>query len=169
MDKVSRLILANQFMILEKVDPENAEHYGTMRKIVEYGFSREYNALKYNIDDEMSDGDCEEVVEILEMWSTIQFSFTKLKDKGNLSINDVKFQGFDANELSKHFSYSKFLLEELDKFSNLKENSSPDLNSHFEIIDYYRSMLYEWKKMEKSKHLTHEQIKILLNVNRQPI
>lgn len=41
--KVERLILSNQYSILEKLYPEEAEHYHLQKKIVENGYSLHYD------------------------------------------------------------------------------------------------------------------------------
>ena len=49
-----RLLLANQYLILEKLYPDEAEHYAELRKVVERGYALEYIDLVEQFSEELS-------------------------------------------------------------------------------------------------------------------
>ena len=87
-----------------------------------------------------------EVVDILDMWSIIYYSYELLKDEEKTYIKDnceyIKekptFRGFDATNETIHYSVAYFLINKINKFVELKNNS---LNSHMYMLSIYRKML----------------------------
>jgi uncharacterized protein YfbU (UPF0304 family) len=87
-----------------------------------------------------------EVTDVLEMWSYMEAAFGKLskKDKDRVAAEadpfgkQVIFPGFDGNNESQYLSVARFLINELDRFSEFKGR---DLNSQMPSIDAYRRML----------------------------
>jgi len=88
-----------------------------------------------------------EVMDILDMWYFIESAYDKMsqKDKDYIKANvkhfdnDVRFPGFDGNNESEHRSIARFLIEEMDRFTEFKDHG--DLNSHYPTLDVYRRML----------------------------
>ena len=65
-----RLILANQYSILEKLseDEDDAKHYAQMRTIVQDGLTLEYGDLYSGFEkEELTEQQCHEVIDILDM------------------------------------------------------------------------------------------------------
>jgi hypothetical protein len=87
-----------------------------------------------------------EVVDILEMWSHVEWSFerlpgdsrSRLEAEAGLDRSAFRFPGFDGNEESKHFSVASFMIGQLDRFQTFKDRS---LNSHFPMLAGYRRQL----------------------------
>ncbi len=50
--RVERKILANQYAILEKIDPERAEQYAELREVLDDGFQAEYGDVLRDVYDE---------------------------------------------------------------------------------------------------------------------
>jgi uncharacterized protein len=65
------LFLSNQYLIIEKVDPDNVADYALLRKAVEEGYTREYGRLVARFDDEMSRPECEEVCDSLDLYRAL--------------------------------------------------------------------------------------------------
>jgi uncharacterized protein len=63
--RVERTLLRNQYAILEKLDPENAERYARLRQIVERGYSIFYNDVLVD-EGELSAADCRYVMDVLD-------------------------------------------------------------------------------------------------------
>jgi uncharacterized protein YfbU (UPF0304 family) len=95
--------------------------------------------------DEDSEVVVTEVVNILDMWYFLERGFEALskKDKDRVAVEaepfgkHVVFDGFDGNGEGEHISIAKFLINELDRFTEFKGR---DLNAHFPSIDAYRRM-----------------------------
>jgi len=87
-----------------------------------------------------------EVVNILDMWSFLERGFKGLskKDKDRVATEaapfgeHVVFAGFDGNNEGEHLSTARFLISDLDRFTEFKGR---DLNAHMYTLDTHRSML----------------------------
>ena len=161
--KKDRLFLINQLLILEKLYPEEQSYYAEHRKALQEGYKLHYSWLFSNLDDEMSEEECREVLDILEMYRAITFSYKKLKDKQGVTEEEIKFKGFDGNEETKQFSYVLYFTIDLKRYDELKDNAEyPNFNSHFPMLPRYRKMLNTWKNFPKKHTLDIDQIKLLL-------
>ena len=90
--KQERLILSNQYRILEKLCPEEADAFSKQRIAIEEGYPLEYDWK--HLCDEMSETECEEVIDILSMFSSLVCSTLELKDKSGVELQKIKFPGF---------------------------------------------------------------------------
>jgi uncharacterized protein len=63
--RVERTLLRNQYAILEKLDPENAERYARLRQILERGYTIFYNDALVG-EGELSSADCQYVMDVLD-------------------------------------------------------------------------------------------------------
>ncbi len=86
-----------------------------------------------------------EVLDILEMWSTIEYSYEQLTvdEKAVLKerakpFDKPKFEGFDGNNESEYMSTASFLVNKLDRFDEFKGRN---FNSHCRSLDMHRRML----------------------------
>lgn len=151
LSKIERLILSNQYRILERLYPDESDYYENNRKAIEEGFELHYeDCFSLLSNDTMSEDECNEVIDILQMYRSLTFS----NEKGNyeININKIKFDGFDLNDEyeSKRVVYARYFINDLDRFSELKYgNKYADCNSHGSRINKYRRMLNIWKSLNK--------------------
>lgn len=158
--KVERLILFNQYQILEKLDPaEYGKHCKEMCEILENGYTLDYQDLFANIYDEVSQEICREVRDVLDMYRALKKAYTKLPE-GTVTAADVAFHGFDGNEESKHFAYATFLIETQGKW---EESQGDPINSHWPMLGRYRRMLESWKESPNKWDLTVEDVKRIVS------
>lgn len=166
--KFERLVLSNQFKILEGLYPEEKEYYEIHRKAIDEGYQLHYNdAFEVLSEDEMSKEDCREVLDILNMYRAITFSYKKLpdNDKSGIREESIKFRGFDLNdrEEAKRLMYTRYFIVDLDRFEELRYGDKyRDFNSHRPMLNRYRKMLSRWNEMGKKYELTLEDIKVLI-------
>lgn len=159
LSKKDRLIIANQLKILAKLYPSESNEYENQRKAIESGYSLNYSGIFDSIYDEMSKEECQEVIDILNMYRAITFSFQKLKDKVDIDEYYLKFQGFDGNNETDQYSYVCYFVIDLNRFQELKYGLEyPDLNSHSPMLEKYRKMLEVWKESYNKNQLTKEDI-----------
>lgn len=152
-----RLILHNQFLILEKLYP--AGGYGEKRIIVENGYKYHYPDLFFSIsDEELSLEDSKFVLDVLEMHRGIYFSNRKL---GNI-VENAYFKGFDGNNENALMNYAKFFVFDLDRYEELQDL---DFNSHSQMKSKYQHMLSKWMKLDIDKRysMSKEEIEDILN------
>lgn len=157
---VERLILINQFTILEEKNPQDS-YYRQGREILESGYKVLYTEITNTLSKEMSEEDGEFVIDVLQMYRTLHDSYNNLEDKKDLKESDVVFKGFDGNEEGNHYSFAKYFVQDFKRFSEF-ENAS--FNSHSNKIPKYQRMLIEWRKLDRYDYdLTVEEINNIIN------
>jgi uncharacterized protein len=95
-----------------------------------------------------------EVSNILDMWSFLESGYERLSknDKGRVAANcapigkQVRFNGFDGNNEAVHIGVARFLIEQLDRFTEFKGR---ELNAHIPMIDSYRRMLAVFEPLRR--------------------
>jgi uncharacterized protein YfbU (UPF0304 family) len=156
MTRHERLILSNQFAILEKVDPNQAEFYHQAQEILQYGYEAEYSRLwDYISPDEFTRHQSEEVNNILEMFRSLADAYGTLEDKAGIEPHNISFLGFDGNNESDQMAYARFLRDELHAWESVLTR---DLNSHHPTLDRYRQMLTRYTQSADRFHLTRGDI-----------
>jgi uncharacterized protein YfbU (UPF0304 family) len=179
LSKVDRLILKNQFAILEfltrafpdvaqrgRVVYHGANTYAWYQRILESGSpTLTKDVLDRVYDVGMTAREEQEVLDILEMWGDLQRSYDALEDKEGISEDQVAFPGFDGNSSKGELFFARLFCfrgeddEDLkplheqrpDRFDYVRP--SPTVNSHFPMLDVYRRMMvvYEPMKQERLK------------------
>lgn len=110
-----------------------------------------------------------EVLDILDMWSSIERSYAKLSSadremlKGKLGTlgESPRFQGFDGNNESEYVGTALFLVNELERFVEFKGRS---FNCHYPSIDMHHRMLAVFEPLRRKFSLTHISVTDLQSV-----
>jgi uncharacterized protein YfbU (UPF0304 family) len=111
----------------------------------------------------MSEAECREVLDILDMYRAITYSYAKVDDQSGIDNNWLRFRGFDGNNESSQFSYVQYFITDLGRFDELKyEAEYPDFNSHMPTLGKYQRMLSYWFEQGKSFDLSKTQLIELL-------
>ena len=143
----TRWILANHYRLLERNAPEGmGDYYRNAVTILEQGYELEYRTLTQSLQDPMSEKECEEVYDILEMHSDLLFAYEQLGVTSGVDEGAVAFRGFDGNEEARTLSYVRFLITDLGKWEDLAPAPGSDLNSHMPTLARYRRMLEVWRQ-----------------------
>jgi uncharacterized protein YfbU (UPF0304 family) len=159
---VERWMLSNQFRILEALYPDEAESYAEAREAIENGYELQYDLLSQHIsEDVMSVEDCNEVIDILNMFRVLKFSYEDLDDKSEIDEGDIEFGGFDGNHEGKQMAFTRHFCGSGESYAEL--NRSGGFNSHWPMLDRYRQMLAEWKKSANQHRLTKEDIQRIIS------
>lgn len=161
-----RLQLSFQLRILEKLYPDEQEYYANHRKAIEDGYQLHYNWITENLSEGLTKEECKFVLDVLDMYASLYFSVRDLKDS-DLTIESVQFPGFDGNNETMFMAYTKYFIEDLDRFGEIQESTNGYYNSHLRMIPKYEKMLLKWKeyKINYRYKLTEENIKELLAIN----
>ncbi|KAB8153470.1 YfbU family protein [Kordia sp. TARA_039_SRF] len=164
LDTKERLSLSFQLKILEKLYPEEAEYYANHRKAIEDGYELHYSWLTEHLSDGLTSDECTEVLDILDMYTGLYYSFQALKDPKELTIESVRFPGFDGNNEIMRMAYTKYFIEDLDRFEWIKKLTNGYYNSHMRMIPKYQKMLSRFKdySIEERHSLNEGQIKELI-------
>jgi uncharacterized protein YfbU (UPF0304 family) len=150
-NRVERKILANQYTILEKLDPDHAEGYAELREILEHGFEADYEDVLQDAYDKphtMSVEECGYVGDVLQMYDMMQTGYKNGQTQG-VDPERLSFPGFDGNNEGKFMAYAQHMRKH-DKWTFL-DLASTDFNSHFPTAVKYAGMLREWNA-SKDKH-----------------
>jgi uncharacterized protein YfbU (UPF0304 family) len=158
-----RLLIANQLKMLEKLYPDEADYYSKHRKAIENGYKLHYAWLVEHFSDEMTEEECREVLDILDMYRVLTFSYQKLKDKSGIDEQDIRFRGFDGNNETNQYSYVQYFVIDLERYNELRYGGEyPNFNSHCLMTEKYRRMLSAWKIHKDKFELNKKQIKEIL-------
>lgn len=143
-----RVMLSLVLQILEKLDPDGAEYLQKYRTAIESGYELHYNDLEHIYKDTRSVDECKEVLNILDMFRALKFSYDALApdEQSTIKPRDISFFGFDGNNETKQFGYADYFINTLGRYEEL---SSIDLNSHMPSLPVYGRMLAEYEQTAK--------------------
>ena len=156
-----RLNFINQFLILEKLDPDNKKYYEKHRIALEHGYTLHYDWIVEHLYDEMSEDECREVLDILQMYRVIITS--RQENAQNIPENEVYFLGFDANNESHQLSYARYFTEDLDRFQEVAKSGNGIHDSHIPMLHKYRRMISLWNQFPNKQSLNEDEIRQLLD------
>ncbi len=162
LSKVERLILANQYRILARLDESNAGWCERMREALESGYEGAYSGLFNAIFDGLSAEQCSFVIRTMDMYNALQRSYTALADKSGIDERSGKFPGFDGNNETEHMGYAEYVVEQEDRFPGLQLGGDR-FNSHTRSIPRYRAMLAVWRELGESYELSKDQMRHVLD------
>ncbi len=170
--KKERFMIANQFRILELLEPAQAQEYAKTREIFEEGYENECEWAMEHIDSGLSSDIQKQVCDTLDMFVAIRRNYGQLTDKIGIEPNEILFDGYDGNDPQevKMLGYARFLVEKEGKFTDVKKGQDGhwNFNSHGERIENYERMLAEWDQMGRNQILSKDQIANLLNASNHP-
>lgn len=164
LSKKERLMLINQYRILSILNPDGAPNYNVRIKMLENGYSLHYDELFGWLDEGMSKEQCQEIIDILDMYQCLWNSYKKLRDKKGINKKDVRFPGFDAKEEERELNYAEFVMYSLKRYKEFHQRRRlPNHDSYKAMLGQYRTMLSVWKSLGSKKLLTREEIIQILN------
>lgn len=163
--KTERVMLMNQYLILAELNASDADSYRRHAKALSSGYTSEYEFLEH-MSDELPEDQCDFVSDVLNMYDGLQASFKNLPSTGTITAAQVKYKGFGGNEEVELMSYSRFIVDETDRWTYLDLNK--DHNSHALSSPGYRRMLAKWKEFGESYELDAAQLKAVIDASRYP-
>lgn len=156
LSRKERWVLSNQYRILAALDKDEASYYKKVVEILERGYELDYPVDHiYDDEDIMTYGECVEVRKILDMFSSLKYSYEELEDKSGIETRWLKFSGFSGNTETKYFGYVQFLVEREGYFKDLDIKK---FDSHMPTLQIYRAMLHEWENSADEFNLTKSDI-----------
>lgn len=160
-----RLSYILQLKTLELLEPSDST-YRNLRLALENGY--EYNYLDFFdtfIQNRLSIKDCRFVLDVLEMYRGIIYSAMKLKCT---NLDGYKFPGFDGNNERecKMLFYVNYYLIDLQRYTEIRDLSNDDFNSHKEMCKTYENRLLYWNKLdfEEKYSMPKEKIEEILKI-----
>lgn len=146
-----RLALVLQLRTLAAVcGTDEKESLRLQIEALQSGYEFHYPDLVTPFDNGLSRRTCIEVLDILEMYSELLWSFQKLKDKSGVKETDIWFPGFDGNYEGRQMSYANYFLFDLDRYESLHNQVKKNrCNSHCPMLDTYRKMLRAFRPLKR--------------------
>ena len=155
-EKLILMMLCDVHQHLE-VDPDSGINAGFVKEAIlsdnAWGIDWEYSML-FHDSSEPTPPKVTEVVNYLDMWRFIELAFRRMKapDKERLRNElgvfgeDPRFRGFDGNNESEYMSIATFLIEEMNRFQELRDHQ---MNSHMPMVGTYRRMWSLFEQMRR--------------------
>ncbi len=163
-----RLILINQFRILEKLDPTGIDPeglgrttYKKFRVILENGYKFHYSDIFGELPEELPASVCEEIHGVFRMYSALQFSYKNLEDKNGINRNHLKFINYDDKNENREWGYVNSCTDGLEEYKGVLESKMECQTSI--IRPTYKRMLEIWNKFDTPYSLSANEIKELLD------
>lgn len=162
---VERLILANQYDILAKLDPSEAAAHRTLAHNLRHGYSYLYHLDTLDLRPELSEGDMRLALDALSLFSSLQDSTKDVDDPDGSLAKAVKWPGFDGNNEIELLGFTNALREN-DQYAFLMPNGA--VNSGIQTSHMYIRMLSAWKSIGKPHSMTPEQVATVIAARRHP-
>lgn len=158
--RIERLLLFNQYRILEVLVPDLTDTYRMYQEILENGFEFEYDEILNNIYKEtLSEESSKEIINVLVMYQALR--------RSGLPEEETTFEGYDGNNETDFMSYVDFLYLDQGKFRDVIPGRDR-INSHSPMKAVYRRMLAKWREFGEDRVLTKEQAQEILNAQAAP-
>lgn len=162
-----RRILVNQYEILKRIDPHEAESYEELIEILQNGYEAFYSMLTDSLCETMPSDEGSFVIDILTVYRVIEHY--KRQNPQDNEIQDHcwgHFKGFDGNYETQSMMFTQFLIHRQNKFvEQLQyEEATDDFNSHTPVHDKYEQMINRWRGFDGPRRveLTQEEILSIL-------
>jgi len=155
-----RLLLHNQFEILKQVNPTNPDYHENYFKnaaeILAEGYEWYYTYIVAHIEAKVfPHGNAEEVVNILQMFRDLKFSWEELGETEDID-RVLEFAGFSGNHETSELVFTRFMMNSMGEFEELMPTNK--FNSHVPMLPRYRRMLNVWRVCPSKNPLTKEDI-----------
>lgn len=137
------------------------------------GYPKFYAREEYGVRrDEMSEEDMEFVMQVLEMYAQLQYSYRESGKNDPEVEKDVMFPGFDGNAGDGHLGFLQFLVRQ-GKYSYVQPlDKGHAVNSHMRVTEIYQRMLDEYKSIKQDPYehrpLTLAEIKRVIDARIHP-
>ncbi|KLV09281.1 hypothetical protein ABT56_03580 [Photobacterium aquae] len=163
MTNAQRLILSNQYYLMSKLTPENAEKYRRLQTIVERGYGLQMRELAKDFGD-LPEQDCRQVIDFMEMYHAMQESYKMLDADKQQQVDQrrLNFLGFDAATEAQLVHYVRFLTEDEGLYPQF-DKTEHMFNSQVPMLDKYRRMLQTWRNCPRQYHLSVSEIQQIMN------
>jgi len=156
---LERLMLRNQYRILEILMDDDCKP-AIFQQILEEGYKSQYHQLVRGFDPcGKSVAAGREVLDILEMHRHMRDAFVKSGRDNDMDESAIVFRGFDGNEEGEQLAFTRYYLEILGRYLELRRES---YNSHRPMLPTYRRMLDAWNKRAEIYMLTGSELRTIL-------
>ncbi len=163
MTNAQRLILSNQYILMSQLDPANAEQYKRLQTIIERGYELQMTELNKEFG-AISEAQCREVIDVMEMYHAMQESYKMLDSKLNSDVDArrLNFLGYDSASEAQLVNYVRFLINTEGLYPQF-ERGEHHFNSQVAMGEKYRRMLTTWRNCPRQYHLSANELNKIIN------
>jgi len=160
-----RLTFSSQFKIIAALYPNEREYYLRHVEALESGYEFHYRSIVERFSDGLSAEESREVLEVLDLYSDLNWAYHHLENKSDIDEWQIRFAGFCGNTESEKMAYARYFTIDLDRFNSLHDDIRKyGLNSHCPMTQTYRRMLVAWKRIPRSRDpLSLERMKEIIS------
>jgi uncharacterized protein YfbU (UPF0304 family) len=160
-----RLILANQYEILSKLDPNESDSYAQLSRNLRDGYKWLYDQALAWLSPVLDKESTTLALTILGIYGDMKSSYEQLDDKSGIDVHWVEWPGFDGNNEPELLGFTGALIA-AGRFVNTLGKYAK--NSHHPTIDGYSRMIGRWKQLGSPRYpYTKEQIQEILAARRR--
>ncbi|NOI67620.1 YfbU family protein [Vibrio sp. 99-8-1] len=163
MTNAQRLILSNQYYLMSQLNPENSNKYKRLQTIVERGYALQMRELDKEFG-KISEDECREVINIMEMYHAMQESYKMLKSEDQSSVDQrrLAFLGFDIASEHQLVNYVRFLVDSEGLYPQF-DKADHHFNAQMPMLEKYRRMLTTWRNCPRQYHLSSTEFVQIFN------
>lgn len=158
-----RLMLSNQYMILELLDKERATEHGEHRRVLTRAQETHYVTLLEDFSKALNLDVTREVMDILAMFTRLRLSYDHLDGETSIAEESIEFSGFNPEFEAEALSCAQFYMEKLGRHRWLRDEGIRSIESAVPMLDVYRRMLSAWEDIGMSKVLSEAEIAEIVN------
>jgi uncharacterized protein YfbU (UPF0304 family) len=151
LSRTERLILSNQYRILQALYPAEKESLAAAREAVERGYELHYDRGAGHIsEDVLTEEQCREVQDILRMFDLLQLCYGQVADKSGIEARRIRFRGFDTSDPVEgaYAAYARFF----------RGGRGGDVEGQVPLLGTYRKMLAAWRASKDETRLTRDDL-----------
>lgn len=158
-----RLLLSNQYQILELLDKEHASLHGEHRRVLTNAQETHYVTLLEDFSKALNLEVTREVMDILAMFTRLRLSYDHYGAPVSIPEEGVEFSGFSPEFEGEALSYAQFYMQKLGRHRWLQNDEAKSIESSVPMLDVYRRMLSVWKEIGMSKILSESEVAEIVN------
>lgn len=151
-----RMVLANQYRILSRLDPDSAGYWLKAVDMAVEGWPVEslpdVDVMRSYQDDALTREDQRFVLDALNVFELVQDGVKAGYANGEERIMTA-FPGFDGNNEGKLMSYARHVVETEGRFEHV-ERAARDFNSHMPTVELFQRMISAWERHGRRPVLT---------------
>lgn len=161
-----RLILTNQYKLLNAAGMPEAGQHDDLITILEAGYELQINEFLERAESEaMSESECRFVLNVMDMFDILHTSWQQLDEVEQHEIAEwrVTFGGFDGEHERKYLDYVLYLVDIENCWAHFPREDN--FNAHRPMLDRYKTLLknFDAKQLSDKYTLSFEQLSEVLN------
>lgn len=158
-----RLVLSNQYRILELLDKEHATVHEEHRTVLTRAQETHYVTLLEDFSSALNLDVTREIMDILAMFTRMRMSYDHHGSPAAIAEEGIEFSGFNPEFEGEALSYAQFYMQKLGRHRWLRLDESKSIESSVPMLDVYRRMLSAWKEIGMSKVLSESEVAEIVN------